>query len=78
VGALCSTKVDETTARPLECDISNVCVDFSFGSNGSSTEAHLNEAMDRSEACASFENPDQATQDLLNDACEKSRHAIDL
>ena len=57
-GVMSSTQVDELSTKSMDCDMSMVREDFSFGSNRSSTEGHLNEAMDRSEACKSFENPD--------------------
>ena len=77
-GVMSSTQVSELLTKSMDCDVSTVREDFSFGSNRSSTEGHLNEAMDRSEACKSFENPDQTTKEILINACEKSKNAIDL
>ena len=71
-----STQNSDLDSAVPSCDLSNVEVP-SFGTTSSSVEAHLNEAIDRSEACQDFENPDRDTQDLLTAACEASRPEID-
>ena len=75
-GVFNSTEISESVPTPPACEISNVA-EISFGSTRSSDNAHLNEALDRSEACHDFENPDLATKELLTAACEASKAEIE-